>query len=88
MHQPARLVLAGTIIFGSLAASVPALAAGADTTAARPATAHPRGSIALASFRIGMRLATRVRFPTGVGLGLAVCTAGIVIELDNYVRSR
>ena len=88
MHPSARRLLAGVLLFASLAHSAPAWAADADTSTVRPATAQVHGSIALASFRIAVRLATRVRFPAGVGLGIAVCTAGIVLEIDNYVRSR
>jgi len=88
MHTPARIGVTGALFLSSLAAAIPAMAEVADTTAARSAPTPAHGSIALASFHVGVRLATRVRFPVGVGLGLTVCTVGIVLEIDQYVRSR
>ncbi len=65
-----------------------ALAADSDTTMVRHGPPRAHGSIAIASFRVGARLASRIRFPAGLGLGLAVCAAGIALEIDDYVRSR
>ena len=75
------------LLFASFLTSA-ALAADSDTTTVRHATPRTHGSIALASFRVGARLASRIRYPAGVGLGIAVCAAGIALEIDHYVRSR
>ncbi len=88
MHRFACRLISSALLFASLVTPVYARASAADTTAVHPVTTQAHGSIALASFRIGARLASRIRFPAGVGLGLTVCTAGIVLEIDNYVRSR
>lgn len=76
------------LLFAAFLPPAAALAAEADTTTSRTETSPARGSIALASFRVGARLASRIRFPTGLGLGIAVCAAGIALEIDHYVRSR
>ena len=88
MHRFACRLISSGLLFASLVTPVSVRASPADTTAVHPATTPAHGSIALASFRVGARLAGRIRFPAGLGLGLAVCTAGIVLEIDNYVRSR
>ncbi len=88
MHRFACRLISSALLFASLVTPVSVRATTADTTVVHPATTQAHGSIALASFRIGARLATRIRFPAGLGLALAVCTAGIVLEIDNYVRSR
>ena len=58
-------------------------AAGTDSTGATRSTPHaaPPGYTASAC-AAGFRLATIVRFPIGVGLGLAVCVAGVALDLD------
>ena len=87
MHRPA-CPLVSALLLASLVSPVLAIASVADTTATRPAAARAHGSIAHASFRVGARLASRIRFPAGLGLGIAVCAAGIALEIDDYVRSR
>lgn len=87
MRPPACRSIVIALLLASLVPPA-ALAAQADTTAVHQATPRTHGSIALASFRLGARLAGRIRFPAGVGLGIAVCAAGIALEIDNYVRSR
>ena len=76
------------LLFASILPPASALAAKSDTTMVRSETLWAHGSIALVSFRVGARLASRIRFPAGVGLGIAVCAAGIALEIDQYVRSR
>lgn len=64
--------------------------AGAATASPRRTTsaASRRPGVAKASCAMGVRLALGVRFPVGFGLGLAVCTVGAVIEIDDWLHAR
>jgi len=54
-----------------------------DTTAANPPPPASRpASYSAIACAAGFRIATVVRFPIGAGLGLAVCVAGIALDLD------
>jgi hypothetical protein len=92
MRAPFRVVLHLVLLVGvgeAVATSCASTSgAPADSSTAIHSRRAGRGVIALASARVGLRLATTVRFPAGVGLGLAVCTAGIVLEVDEWLRSR
>ena len=67
-----------------VAVAQPVLAgSAADSTGAQPGAARPSSPhYAAAGCAAGYRIATIVRFPIGIGLGLAVCVAGITLELD------
>ena len=58
MHRFACRLISSALLFASLVTPVSVRAAVADTTTTRRVTTQAHGSIALASFRIGARLAS------------------------------
>ena len=92
MNHPSILALTAALW---LAIAAPAARTPAASVAAAVATqrsSHAAASrpfhLAKTSCAIGARLALAVRFPVGLGLGLAVCTAGAVMQLEDWLRAR
>jgi hypothetical protein len=72
------------VIGASLVLATPSPAIAGSRADSTHATSSAKGQThySAAACAAGYRIATIVRFPIGVGLGLAVCVAGIALDLD------